>query len=87
MTTLAREVPAVQPSARGDLPEQAAGRLSPAQGAAMGEIRTVIFQRDSGRRFADIRRVLTAAGDYLWICPDHYGDYDPGLPSIPSSLC
>jgi hypothetical protein len=35
--------------------------------------------------FGDLRRVLTAAGDYLWICssPEHYRIYDPGLPVLP----
>lgn len=51
----------------------------------MRAVRTAIFQHDPNKAFGDMRRVLTAAGDYLWICPDHYGDYDPGLPSIPDS--
>lgn len=85
MTTLASELPTLTPGEPSDLPEQVASPLTPAQGAAMREIRTVIFQYDTGRAFGDLRRVLTAAGDYLWICPDHYGNYDPGLPSIPGT--
>jgi internalin A len=85
MTSLASELPNLKPGASGDLPEEVAGPLTPAQGAAMREIRTVIFKYDTGRAFGDLRRVLTAAGDYLWICPDHYGNYDPGLPSIPGT--
>ena len=86
MTTLASELPALKAGASpGDLPEQAAGPMAPAQGQAMRAIRTVIFQHDAQKAFGDMRRVLTAAGDYLWICPDHYGSYDPGLPSIPGS--
>ena len=53
------------------------------EGQAMRAIRTVILGKD--RAFGDMRRVLTTAGDYLWICPDHYGSYDPGLPAIPGS--
>ena len=50
----------------------------------MRAIRQIIFQQDQVRSFGDMRRVTTAAGDYLWLCPDHYGSYAPGLPSVPA---
>ena len=87
MTTLASGLPIVEPDASAAWPlELSSGQPSAqAQGQAMRAIRTVIFEQDPARAFGDMRRVLTAAGDYLWICPDHYGSYDPGLPFIPGS--
>jgi Leucine-rich repeat (LRR) protein/GTPase SAR1 family protein len=86
MTTLASELPQLKPVASPDRrPATASRPLAPAQGQAMRAVRTTIFQHDPNKAFGDMRRVLTTAGDYLWICPEHYGNYDPGLPSIPGS--
>jgi internalin A len=87
MTVLASELPSLESgtSAAWPLEPSSAQPSAQAQGQAMRAIRTVIFERDPARAFGDMRRVLTAAGDYLWICPDHYGSYDPGLPAIPGS--
>jgi internalin A len=59
-----------------------ASQLSPAQGQALRGIRVLLFERDPGRAFGDLRRVLAPSGDFLWVCAKHYVDYDPGLPSI-----
>jgi hypothetical protein len=87
MTTLASELPHLEPgtSAAWPLEPSSDGPTAQAQGQAMRAIRTVIFEQDPPRAFGDMRRVLTAAGDYLWICPVHYGSYDPGLPAIPGT--
>jgi internalin A len=37
--------------------------------------------RENSETCAAYRQAVT--GDFLWICPDHYSDYDPGLPSVP----
>jgi internalin A len=85
MTTLSNELPRLDPVTPPGIPATASHPVAPAQGEAMRAVRTAIFQHDPNKAFGDMRRVLTAAGDYLWICPEHYGIYDPGLPSIPGS--
>jgi internalin A len=67
--------------ARGSLPGTT-GQLTPAEGAALRAIRTVIFENDQLRAFGGLRRVQAPAGDLLWVCENHYPDYDPGLPVI-----
>jgi internalin A len=62
-----------------------ASQLSPAQGQALRGIRVVLFRHDHTRAFGDLRRVQAPSGDFLWVCANHYVDYDPGLPSIPGS--
>jgi hypothetical protein len=86
MTALADELPKKPKDETDDLLAQdAVGQLSPSEGLALRGIRTVIFRHDPMKKFGGMRRVLTAAGDFLWVCPDHYADYDPGLPTIPGS--
>lgn len=52
-------------------------------GASLRAMRELLFELDPARSFAQLRRILTDAGDYLWICPEHYPIYDPGLPVLP----
>ena len=85
MTTLASELPHVSTDPLSDsLHDQEPDAPARAQGQAMRAIRQIIFQQDQVQSFGDMRRVTTAAGDYLWLCPDHYGSYAPGLPSVPA---
>jgi internalin A len=58
-------------------------QLTRPQGEALRGIRMMIFEHDRMRAFGDLRRFQEPSGDFLWVCPDHYTDYDPGLPSIP----
>jgi hypothetical protein len=46
-------------------------------------LRVLLFEHDHMRAFGGLRRVQAPSGDFLWVCADHYPDYDPGLPSIP----
>ena len=59
-----------------------AGPLTAAEGAALRAIRAIIFEHDQLRAFGGLRRVQAPAGDLLWVCENHYPDYDPGLPVI-----
>ncbi len=59
-------------------------RLSPAEGQALRSFRTLLFRKDPMRAFGGLRRVQAPAGELLWVCPDHYPEYDPGLPDIPN---
>jgi len=58
-------------------------KLTQAEGQALRVLREIIFREDPLRAFGDMRRVQTPSGDLLWVCPDHYAEYDPGLPKLP----
>lgn len=54
--------------------------LASAEGAGLRVFRTLLFELDKSQYFGGLRRVLNPSGDYLWVCPSHYLDYDPGVP-------
>ena len=58
------------------------GRLTAAEGQALRAVRAVLFERDRSRAFGGLRRVQGPSGDFIWVCEDHYPEYDPGLPAI-----
>ena len=60
-----------------------AGALTDAEGQGLRALRVLLFQLDQERAFGGLRRVASPSGDFLWVCPDHYPEYDPGLPVIP----
>jgi Leucine-rich repeat (LRR) protein/GTPase SAR1 family protein len=66
-------------------PSESAHQLTPAEGAAARAIRVVLFEHDHVQAFGGLRRVQTPSADFVWVCADHYPEYDPGLPSIPGS--
>lgn len=55
-------------------------RLTSAEGANLRALRTIVFEHDPTRQFGGLQRVLTASGDFLWVCPQHHSAYDPDLP-------
>ena len=57
--------------------------MTSAEGDSLRALRTIIFKHDPGRKFGDLRRMLAPSGDFLWVCPDHAAEYDPGLPVLP----
>ena len=57
--------------------------VASAEGAEFRALRELLLELDPARFFGGLRRVLTPEGDYLWICPPHYREYDPGLPKLP----
>jgi hypothetical protein len=65
--------------------DQASSHLSPAEGEALRALRIVLFQLDKLQAFGGLRRVQAASGEFLWICAEHYRDYDPGLPTLPDT--
>jgi internalin A len=60
-----------------------AGQLNEAEGQALRALRLIVFEHDRQRAFGGMRRVQAPSGDFLWVCPDHYREYDPGLPTVP----
>jgi len=57
--------------------------LTSAQGAGLRALRNLLFDKDKSRVFGGLRRVQDSSGDFVWICPRHYPEYDPGLPELP----
>ena len=64
---------------------ESASQLTPAEGQAARAIRVLLFEHDHRRAFGDLRRVQAPSSDFVWVCANHYPEYDPGLPSIPGS--
>jgi internalin A len=84
MTTLVAALPSQEAGGQPGLATtESALQITPAQGQAWRAVRILIFKHDPTRAFGDLRRVQAPSGEFLWICPDHYTEYDPGLPSIP----
>ena len=54
-----------------------------ATGASLRGLRHLLNDDlDPGRQYGGLTRFLTAAGDYIWVWPDHAAVYDPGPPTI-----
>ncbi len=53
-----------------------------ADGAGLRELHSLLLELDPAKTWGNLKRVLTPAGDYLWLCPKHYGEYEPGLPKL-----
>ena len=60
------------------------GRLTPAQGAAFRQLRSLLRELDPAEGWGCLRRFQTNEGDWLWICPVHskLQQYDPGYPVL-----
>ena len=63
--------------------DEPTGELTAAEGEGLRAIRAILFEHDRLRLFGGLRRVQAPSGDFMWVCPDHYPQYDPGLPTIP----
>ena len=53
-----------------------------AEGAALRELHSLLNELDPSRHWGGLRKVRTKTGDYLWLCPEHYKIYDPGIPKL-----
>ncbi|MDA1313910.1 MAG: leucine-rich repeat domain-containing protein [Acidobacteria bacterium] len=82
METLIGELEPPGRSMSGEM-ERDGGGLTRAQGAGFRELFSVLHELDPKHRWGEMRRFLTPQGDYLWICPEHHREYDPGLPILP----
>jgi internalin A len=62
------------------------GQLTTAEGRGLRALRALLVDQEGAMfgTFGGLRRALTPAGDWVWVCPRHYGDYDPGLPVLPA---
>jgi hypothetical protein len=82
MKAIVADLPATQQTRAEDNLTGSTGQLTAAEGAALRAIRAIIFEHDQLRAFGGLRRVQAPPGELLWVCEDHYPDYDPGLPVI-----
>jgi len=57
--------------------------ITTGEGQALRSIRQILLEQDPYRQFGNLRRVQGPDGDFLWVCPNHHSEYDPGLPHIP----
>ena len=57
--------------------------LTRAEGAGLRALRALLADVDPASVFGGLRRRQTPSGDFVWICPDHIHEYDPGLPVLP----
>jgi internalin A len=85
MKTIVADLP-VKPVQKLDvagLGDTVTSQLTVGEGHALRAIRSILFQHDPSRMFGGMRRVQAPAGDLLWVCTEHYPEYDPGLPTVP----
>ena len=61
------------------------GALTRAEGAGLRALRETLLSLDESRAFGGLRRRQTPSGDFVWVCPAHDAEYDPGLPSLPGT--
>jgi len=80
--TAARKTPEAQGPDSNTEQDTATKTATTADGASLRQFRALLFEIDNNRKFSSLRRVRTPAGDTLWICPKHYPEYDPGLPTL-----
>lgn len=84
MEAIVAELPAKPRRSPGEAgADSAADGLTAAEGRGLRVLRALLFEQDRSRAFGGLRRVQAATGDFLWVCPDHYREYDPGLPVVP----
>jgi internalin A len=82
MKAIVTALPTTRPTRTQASSAESTGQLTAAEGAALRAIRQIIFEHDHLRAFGGLRRVQTPAGDLVWVCENHYPDYDPGLPIV-----
>jgi hypothetical protein len=61
---------------------QLTDQMTVAEAEALRTLRALIFEHDPQRKFGGLRRVQASSGDFLWVCSNHYTEYDPGLPEM-----
>ena len=84
MATLVDKLPDELPGQQEEMDlSELPSQLTLPEGEALRGLRVLLFEHDRLRSFGGLRRVHAPSGDFLWVCPTHYPDYDPGLPSIP----
>ncbi len=58
--------------------------LNAPEGAALREFHSMLREIDKSSHWGDLRPTPTKEGDYLWLCPEHHREFNPGLITIPA---
>ena len=53
-----------------------------AEGAGLRQLLIFLREIDPTERWGDLRRAMSPEGDFLWLCPAHHAEYEPGLPDM-----
>ena len=59
--------------------------VTTAEGAGLRALHALLLDLDKAKGWGGLRRVPTKSGEFLWLCPAHYKEFDPGLPILPPS--
>ncbi|MGH2708155.1 MAG: COR domain-containing protein, partial [Actinomycetota bacterium] len=82
MKTLVDQLP--KQDAQEGTPLESTTGLESVQGAGLRALRALLLEQDPSRAFGGLERVQDrSSGDFLWVCPRHYPEYDPGLVTMP----
>ncbi|MBN9120904.1 MAG: leucine-rich repeat domain-containing protein [Planctomycetes bacterium] len=65
--------------------EELTDGLSAPDGAALREFHKLLRDIDKDSHWGDLRPTATKEGDYLWMCPEHHKEFNPGLITIPTA--
>ncbi|MBN2562087.1 MAG: leucine-rich repeat domain-containing protein [Phycisphaerae bacterium] len=82
MEKCARAVPGGELETLGGA-ERPTGFFKRPEGAGLREFHDLLEAEVKGRAWGGLQRVLTKTGDYLWLCPEHYAEFEPELPKLP----
>ncbi len=82
MQALIAELPVPQEDRLNDFNSGNAENPAAAVGADLRGVRQLLNELDPYRKYGGLRRMLATSGEYLWICPMHVEEYDPGLPDV-----
>lgn len=77
---------AALPAERGitsiDTGELASPRLTSASGSALRAFHHALRTLDKRQHWGGLQRVITPSGQYLWLCPDHFKQFEPDMPEF-----
>jgi internalin A len=59
--------------------------FSAPEGAALREFHAFLRDIDKASHWGDLRPTPTKEGDYLWLCPEHHKEFNPGLITVPGA--
>ena len=81
MKAVVEKLPVPESDGRGRNDDE--GGLTRAEGSGLRALRALLAEQDPASVFGGLRRRQTPSGDFVWICPEHIHEYDPGLPVLP----
>ena len=65
-------------------PEDLVRLVTKAEGAGLRELCALLCDLDQNRRWGGLRRAMAESGEFLWLCPTHYQEFDVGHAKTPA---